>query len=501
MLHRAMARVLIVANRLPVTVKIDGGVATLVPSAGGLASALRGPHAATSGLWIGWPGDVSRLTDAERGELDTRLAAQRLLPVHLTASEVAHYYDGFSNGVMWPLLHYQIERVRFAADYDFKIYEEVNRRFALAVAAQVRPGDIVWVHDYQLALVPRMLRELVPWVRIGFFLHVPFPSPDVFRVLPWDLEILRGMLGADLVGFQTEAYRANFAAAVALMNGRPNGGEEICFDDGGRRVRVEVHPIGVDVGDIERRAESEEVEREAARIREEARGKRILLGVDRLDYTKGIPRRLLAFDRLLERHPRLRDKVLFVQLAVPTREKVDDYADLRRRVNEIAGRVNAHHGTPTGTPISLLYRSLPFVQLLALYRAADVMVVTPLRDGMNLVAKEYVASRLDGDGALVLSEFAGAAAELEDALLVNPYDIAAVASAIKAAVEMPVAEQKRRMASLRRVVARQDVGTWVKRFLERLASDDGTSLGTSEVRLTRDPRPPERILPTSIPPR
>ena len=461
-----MRRLVLVSNRLPITVRSEHGRATVARSTGGLASALRAPHELSGGVWVGWPGDVSRLSPDDRAQTDVAIGALNCVPVHLTASEIAHYYDGFSNGVLWPLLHYRIDKVNLDAERDWAVYEAVNRRFAQRVAAVWRPGDLVWVHDYQLALVPQMLRELVPDAAIGFFLHVPFPPGELFNVLPWRSEIIRGILGADVVAFHTEGYRRNFCGAAAHLVGHDRGAPTLSW--GGRSVRISVAPIGVDAAALEGLAGSAEVERETSRLVAEARGKQIVLGVDRLDYSKGIPRRLLAYDRCLTRHPSLREKVLFVQLAVPTREKVDAYAELRRDVNELVGRINSHHGTATAGPVQLLYRSLPLTQLVGLYRAADVMAVTALRDGMNLVAKEYVATRIDGDGVLVLSEFAGAAAQLREALIVNPYDLGAVSSALVTALEMPVAERRARMRALRSEVANADVGAWVASSLEEL---------------------------------
>jgi trehalose 6-phosphate synthase/phosphatase len=461
-----LRRLVLVSNRLPITVRSEHGRASVVRSSGGLASALRTPHELTGGLWVGWPGDVSRMSPSERAETDVAIGALNCVPVHLTPSEIAHYYDGFSNAVLWPLLHYRIDKVNLDAERDWTVYEAVNRRFAERVAAAWRPGDVVWVHDYQLALVPDMLRALVPNATIGFFLHVPFPPAELFNVLPWRSEIVRGILGADLVAFHTEGYRRNFCAAAAQLLGHEQRGSAVSWE--GRVVRISVAPIGVDAAELEALASSAEVEREAARLVSDARGKRIILGVDRLDYSKGIPRRLLAYDRCLTRNPSLREKLLFIQLAVPTREKVGAYTELRRDVNELVGRINSHHGTATGGPLQLLYRSVPLTQLVALYRAAHVMAVTPLRDGMNLVAKEYVASRVDGDGVLVLSEFAGAAAQLREALVVNPYDLGAVSSAIVAALDMPEHTRRARMAALRTQVADEDVSAWVARSLEEL---------------------------------
>jgi trehalose 6-phosphate synthase/phosphatase len=451
---------------LPITVRSEHGRAIVTRSSGGLASALRTPHELTGGVWVGWPGDVSRMSSEDRSDVDAAIRALDCLPVHLTPSEIAHYYDGFSNAVLWPLLHYRIDKVNLDAERDWAVYEAVNRRFAELVAAAWRPGDLVWVHDYQLALVPAMLRGLVPQATIGFFLHVPFPPAELFNVLPWRSEIVRGILGADLVAFHTESYRRNFCAAAGQLLAHEQRMPALSWE--GRIVRIAVAPIGVDAASLEALACSPEVERETARLLAEARGRRIVLGVDRLDYSKGIPRRLLAYDRCLTRYPLLREKLLFIQLAVPTREKVGAYTELRRDVNELVGRINSQHGTATGGPVQLLYRSVPLTNLVALYRAAHVMAVTPLRDGMNLVAKEYVASRIDGDGVLVLSEFAGAAAQLRDALVVNPYDLGAVSSAIVAALEMPESVRRARMTALRTQVADEDVSAWVAHSLEDL---------------------------------
>ena len=435
----------------------------ITPSAGGLATALGRVHHARQGLWHGWPGDLSRATAADRRIVGSQLASLGCVPVHLTAAEVAHYYDGFSNGVLWPLLHYQIDKVRLDAGHDWTVYREVNQRFAERVAERLEPDDIVWVHDYQLALVPSMIREMCSWARIGFFMHVPFPAPEVFNILPWRNEVLSGLLGADLVSFHTHGYRRNFCEAVRQTKGAKIVTDDII--DGTRLTRTGAHPIGIDCREFDRDAREVAVLEELARIREGARGRKIILGVDRLDYTKGIPRRLLAIERLLERNPALRERVLFIQLAVPSREKVDSYAELRRQVNELVGRINAHYGSPTSAPIQLLYRSVSREQLLALYRAADVMLVTPLRDGMNLVAKEYVAARVDEQGVLVLSEFTGAVTQLQEALPVNPYDLAMVARSVKEALGMSIDEQRSRMARLRERVRDSDVHEWVDGFL------------------------------------
>jgi trehalose 6-phosphate synthase/phosphatase len=415
------------------------------------------------------------MTPGHRQLISGEFEAQRVVPVELSSTEVAQFYDGFSNGVLWPLLHHLLDKVNLDAERDWACFRAVNQKFASAIAAQYRAGDRIWVHDYQLALVPSLLRQMLPEATIGFFLHVPFPAADVFRLLPWRQEILRGLLGADLVGFHTAGYAENFRqATVQVLGGTSIAEGDILHD--GRRIRVDDFPISVDASAFAREAGTSDVAQRVAEIRAAAPGKHIVLGIDRLDYTKGVPRRLLAISRLLDERPELRDRLHFIQVAVPTRERVDAYADLRRTVNELVGRINSKHGTATGAPVHLLYRSVNFGELVALYRAADVMLVTPLRDGMNLVAKEFVASRTDDRGVLVLSEFAGAAVELTDALIVNPYDIGSVARTLATALSMPLEEQARRMHAMRAIVNANDVNHWADTYLKALGDCVDTSV-------------------------
>ncbi|MEY4513227.1 MAG: hypothetical protein RLZZ450_5349 [Pseudomonadota bacterium] len=463
-----MGRVLLASNRLPVRLSATGEAPALVPSSGGLATALREVHADSDGRWIGWVGDLGRLPTSAREGVQRDLHERRLSAVPLSASEVALYYDGFSNAVLWPLFHYRLDKARLDASNEWRAYKAVNERFADAIAAELRPGDTVWVHDYQLMLVPAYLRKRVPDARIGFFLHVPWPASDVFRILPTREEILQGVLGADLIGFHTESYRSNFMHSAAKVLNLDLGIDNIVWEE--RNVHAGVYPISIDLEEFER--VSPEVDQLVEQLRSETRGKKTVLGVDRLDYTKGVPRRLLAFDRLLEREPQLKSKVHMIQIAVPTREKIDSYAELRSEVNELVGRINSQHGSPTGSPIQSLYRSVGSDELLALYRAADVMMVTPLRDGMNLVAKEYVAARTDVEGVLLLSEFAGAASELDAALIVNPYDIGGMASTLRRALVMSTAEQRVRMNRLRAAVRNNPVQEWARSFLEDLGKTE-----------------------------
>ncbi|MBF5046587.1 bifunctional alpha,alpha-trehalose-phosphate synthase (UDP-forming)/trehalose-phosphatase [Aggregicoccus sp. 17bor-14] len=463
-----MARLLLVSNRLPVTVKLDRDTVSVVPSAGGLATGLKGPHEQSGGLWIGWPGDVSRLNGAQRAALDVQLRELRCVPLHLSASEVSRFYEGYSNRFLWPLFHYLVERMP-NQDRDWEAYRRVNQRFADLAASHYQPGDTIWVHDYQLMLVPGMLRERLPDARIGFFLHIPWPSSEIFHTLPRRAELLRGLLGADLIGFHTLAYVRHFASALLRILGAELSVDRVAYE--GREVRLGAFPMGIDAQSFESLSQDPAVQEEARSHREHAGDQRLVLGIDRLDYTKGIPRRMLAVQRLLEREPAWRGRLRFVQVAVPSRTGVEDYAVYREKVDELVGRINGAYGSVDRVPIHYLYRSFTMRQLTALYRAADVLLVTPIRDGMNLVAKEFCAARTDGDGVLVLSEFAGAAAELGEAVQVNPYDVDGMADALQVALEMPEPERRERMQAMRRRVRQNDVHWWARTFLSALEEE------------------------------
>ncbi len=462
----APSRSIIVANRLPVTVRIDEGQATLIPSVGGLATAMKPCHEAAESLWIGWPGETSALGAGEKAQLDESLRAKRMVPVHLGRKEVEKFYEGFSNGVLWPLFHYSLERVRLDAWKDWEAYRDVNAKFADAITAIWRPGDHIWVHDYQLALLPGCLRKRLPEASIGYFLHIPFPSSSVFRILPWRRELLEGLLGADLIGFQTFSFQRHFISTLLRTLGLEAKLDVVEFE--GRVVRVGAFPISIDTTYFATAASQPAVKEAATVIRENHPGCQLVLGVDRLDYTKGLQRRVLAIERLLERAPHLIERFKFIQVAVPSREGVEAYGVLRRQIEELIGRVNGRFSTVNWSPIRYLYRSVDENELLALYRAADVMLVTPLRDGMNLVAKEFIACQVEHDGVLVLSEFAGASWELGEALLVNPYDVDQSALAIQEALEMPQEARAYRMKMLRHRLRQWPVQRWTAEFMEAL---------------------------------
>jgi trehalose 6-phosphate synthase/phosphatase len=459
-----MSRLLIVANRLPVTVTAVGDGVEVQRSTGGLATGLMRPHENADGLWIGWSGAPADLAPDQQAALDRELDAMRLVGVPLSADLVSRFYEGYSNGVLWPLFHYLLEQIPLQVNH-WDGYVEANQAFADVVAAHYRPGDLVWVHDYQLCLLPGMLRERLPDARIGFFLHIPFPSEELFRTLPTRDRLLQGVLGADLVGFHTPAYLRHFATSLTDILGRSVEIDRVQLP--GREVRLGVFPMGVDAGALAALAADPAIEAEVKVIRGDG-SVRVLVGVDRLDYTKGIPRRLLAYERMLQLHPELRGRVRLVQVAVPSRTNVGAYQDFRALVDGLVGRINGAFGTAQWVPVHYIFRSIPDSELVTLYRSADVMLVTPLRDGMNLVAKEFVAARTDGDGVLVLSEFAGAAWELPEALQVNPYDVDGAAEIYYKALTMPADERRARLAPLRSRVHTFDVHRWVASFLERL---------------------------------
>jgi trehalose 6-phosphate synthase/phosphatase len=406
------------------------------------------------GTWIGWPG-----IDVRSGErIETHGEPYRIHPVLLSEADVQRYYHGFSNRTLWPLMHSLAARARFDGR-DFEQYASVNRRFAEAVVADAEDADLIWVHDYQLMLAPVHIRQELPHTRLAFFLHIPFPPYDIFRLLPWDREILRGLLACDLIGFHVRSYAQNFLDCAERTLGARIHRDEMLVEYGDRTTRVGAFPIGIEFNLFESLAL-------AAPRQPDVQREQVVLGVDRLDYTKGIPERIQAFERLLELHPEHREKVALLQLAVPSRAQVAEYRELKREIDELVGRINGRFATADWSPIRYLYRAVSQERLCAVYRDADVALVTPLRDGMNLVAKEFIACQVDEPGVLVLSRLAGAAETMREALLVNPYDVDGTAEVIHRALTMDEAERRSRVAALRRREKRDDVEAWVHAFLE-----------------------------------
>lgn len=465
----------VVANRLPVDRELlpDGSTAWK-RSPGGLVTALEPLLRRRRGAWVGWPGVVDEDVDHE----DEPIVQEdlELRPVKLSADDVAEYYEGFSNATLWPLYHDVIVKPLYHREW-WDRYVVVNRRFAEATSRAAARGATVWVQDYQLQLVPAMLREMRPDLTIGFFLHIPFPPVELFMQMPWRTEIVEGLLGADLVGFHLPGGAQNFLFLSRRLIGanttrgavgvRSRYGE---VELESRVVRVGAFPISIDSSALDQTARHRDIRRRAKEIRAElGNPRKVLLGVDRLDYTKGIDVRLKAFSELLAEGRAKRDDTVLIQLATPSRERVDSYQQLRNDIERQVGHINGEYGEVGHPMVHYLHRPVPRDELIAFFVAADVMLVTPLRDGMNLVAKEYVACRSDLGGALVLSEFTGAAAELRQAYLVNPHDLEGVKDAIEAALNQPVEEGRRRMRSLRRQVLAHDVDRWARSFLDALA--------------------------------
>lgn len=460
-----MSRVLMVSNRLPTTVVSTDDGFEVTASTGGVATGLGKIHRERGALWIGTAGvTTDQLDPADWERMTARLAQDDLVVVPISDIETERYYEGFANGFVWPLLHSQTGRPPLESD-DWAEYQRINQRFADAIVEHYRDGDQIWIHDFHLLLVPSLVRERLPAAAIGFFLHVPFPTADIFRTLPGRRELLRGLLGADLIGFHTASYLRFFSVAVAELLGERTEIDGVIV--GGRLVRLGVFPIGIDPDEFARLAGEPVVRELVAEIRGNGQSK-LMVGVDRLDYTKGVPRRLLAFERLLERHPELHERVRLLNLSVPTRETVPAYQEFRRSVDRLVGRINGRFSTPRWTPIHYMFRAVDRPSVVALYAAADVMLVTPIRDGMNLVAKEFVASRVDGDGVLLLSEFAGAAADLSEAVIVNPFEVDQMSENMADALAMPEAERRTRMAALRARVSEYDGDWWAQTFLDAL---------------------------------
>ena len=461
-------RIVIVSNRLPVAIAREDEVWGIQPAAGGLVTALAPLVKRHHGLWIGWPGSGPEAPLDSLLEEHSRQQEYDLVAVPLTEEQVEQYYRGFSNQAIWPLFHDLLGHCRFDSE-NWTAYVEVNRRFAEVIAAEISEDSFVWIHDYQLLLVGHFLRDMGINNHLNFFLHIPFPAPDMFRRLPWRQQLLLGLMEFDHIGFQTANDHRNYVQCVRslLPEASIKGYRRqsvTTFND--RHVKAGYYPISIDFAEFSGAAQSKEVADEAWYLHENYPGRTLVLGLDRLDYTKGIPERVVAFERMLEKYPDTQEKVTLVQVVVPSRVDVPQYQALKQELDELAGRINSRYSRHGWTPIHYMYRHLDRTQLLAHYRACEIALVTPLRDGMNLVAKEYCAASVDNHGVLILSEFAGAAPQLaKGALMVNPYDIEGTADAIYAAYIMKPEERRRLMRTLRAEVRRNDVQKWIRWFL------------------------------------
>jgi trehalose 6-phosphate synthase len=463
-------RLIVVSNRLPYVLENHGRDKwTLKPGSGGLVTALLPVLRDRGGIWIGWPGTTEQVPGvAEIFHGASREAGYVLEPVPLTHEEVEKYYHGYSNESVWPLFHDLQSRCEFDPEY-WHTYVRVNRKFAEALAADCRPDDFVWVHDYQLMDVAHHVRETSCSADLAFFLHIPFPAPDIFMKLPERHTVLTSLLAYDLVGFQTQRDRRNFIQCVRrlMKNARVQvEGHLHVVRAGDREMRVGSFPIGIDADAFAARAAAPEVEERLAAIRTRFADRQIVLGLDRLDYTKGIPQRLRAFADLLERFPEVRRRIHLFQVVVPSRVGISEYDELKMEIDRLVGQINGRHAEVGWVPVHYFFRSLTQTELLAFYRAASIALITPLKDGMNLVAKEFCACSLEEDSVLILSQFAGAAAQLgQGAIVVNPYDVEQTADAIYNAFRMTTGERRYRMRRLRRNVQTQDIFWWVDSFM------------------------------------
>jgi trehalose 6-phosphate synthase/phosphatase len=462
-----MERIITVSNRLPVTITKSGGKIIYTPSPGGLATGLSSVCKNKNNLWIGWPGFIPEAHQVNPDEISKELLKDNLIPIFLTQNDVELFYEGFSNSTLWPLFHLFPQYTIFD-ESQWENYKRVNELFCEEVVKHATEEDIIWIHDYHLLLLPSLIRKRLPKVRIGFFQHIPFPSYDAFSILPWRYELLQGLVGADLVGFHTHDDVKRFLTSCNRILGLEKQMGEVRNQE--RMFYVDAFPLGIDYEKFEKAAISKTTEDKLKEFYKEFKENKIILTIDRLDYSKGIPERLRAYNLFLEKYPEYLEKVSLVMIIVPSREMVLMYKNLKTEIDELVGKINAKFRTLNWTPIVYFYKGFSFESLSAFYRMADVALITPLRDGMNLVSKEYIASKPDQTGVLILSEMAGAAKELTEALIINPFNINETAEAIKDALSLPLEEQKRRMEEMQSLLKNYDVKKWTKVFLKKLSS-------------------------------
>ncbi len=459
-----MSKTIIVSNRLPVKIsRNEAGELRVQSSEGGLATGLNSLQKKGGSLWVGWPG--TEIQDDKKAEVTQLLADSKLAPLFLSQDEINNFYEGFSNSTLWPVFHYMPSRAEFEKRY-FDAYIDVNKKFAREVVKQYEDGDTIWIHDYQLLLLPAMLREALPDATIGFFQHIPFPSWETFRLIPQRKALVSGILGADLIGYHTYDDVTHFINSAGHQGLARSSANVITADE--RTLVVESFPMGIDHERFEAALEQEDVKANILNLKSNFNKVKLILTIDRLDYSKGILQRLLAYDNFLKENRDYIEKVTLYMIIVPSRDSVAQYATLRNDIDQLVGNINARYRTIDWHPIQYFYRPFNFEMLVALYHIADVCLVTPMRDGMNLVCKEYVACRTNDDGVLILSEMAGASKELVDALIVNPNDIQLISDTMREALEMPKEEQRRRMKQMRQLIAKFNIKQWVKIFMDRL---------------------------------
>lgn len=470
-----MNKLIIVSNRLPLQISIENEELNVSPSVGGLATGMKSVHEAYHSQWVGWSGlTEEQIPKGLEKKVEEAVKKEGCVAVPLTEEEMELYYFGFSNKTIWPLFHYFTQFTEFSQE-NWDAFKAVNQKFADVIIGMVKKGDKVWVHDYQLLLLPKMIKEKCPDVSIGFFLHIPFPSFEVFRILPWRTELLEGMLGSDLIGFHTFDYERHFLSSVRRILGFDGSFNELNVN--GRIIKAESFPMGIDYDrffdaamDQQRKSikDRSKIQQELSKYQLMSPEVKLILSIDRLDYTKGIAHRLRAFEHFLKKYPQFLEKVTLVMLAVPSRASVEHYQMMKSEIDELVGRLNGEYSTINWTPIWYFYRSLPFENLIDLYTSCEIALLTPIRDGMNLVAKEYVATRIDQKGVLILSEMAGAAKEMSEALVINPNNNDEIADAIKTAILMPEEEQISRNTVLQDRLKRYNVARWASDFMNSL---------------------------------
>ncbi|HWK55783.1 MAG TPA: bifunctional alpha,alpha-trehalose-phosphate synthase (UDP-forming)/trehalose-phosphatase [Parapedobacter sp.] len=459
-----MSKTIIVSNRLPIKITEDGDGYALHPSEGGLATGLASIHAQGENTWIGWPGIILDSPEQE-AHFTALLEEKRLVPIFLDNSEVKGFYEGFSNEVLWPIFHYMPNYAVYELE-NWQIYIRVNEKFRDLVLKVAGPDDTIWVHDYQLLLLPGLLRDALPDASIGFFQHIPFPSQELFRLIPWRRELLAGMLGADLLGFHTFDDVRHFISSATRLTGTNSNSNKLEVD--GRTIVVEPFPMGIDSNRFSVLSSNEKVVARVTELKSNFKDQKIILSIDRLDYSKGILQRLEAFELFLAKNPAFHKRVTLYMVVVPSRDTVPQYRELKDQIDRLVGHINAEYGFYDWYPVAYFYHGYPVEEISALYNVADVCLVTPMRDGMNLVSKEYIASRNDHTGVLILSEMAGAANELIDALIVNPNNVNDIQDALLTALNMPVAEVNKRMEAMRQIVFKFTVQHWATLFMNRL---------------------------------
>lgn len=457
----------IVSNRLPVSVSKRDGVLEFEASSGGLATAMSSLEQQNK-IWVGWPGIASDdLTDDDKTQITSELASRGCVPVFLTAQQVELFYEGYSNDTLWPLFHY-FQSLTHHSDEFWASYQDVNKLYAEVASSVVGPSGSVWVHDYHLMTMPGMLRNLMPSVSIGFFLHIPFPSYEIYRLLPQRKEILEGLLGADLIGFHVYDYARHFLSSCLRLLGVDSHQGSLEYQD--RMIKVDAYPIGIDYEKFRKTLSKSATKKAMAALKSTFEGTKLILSVDRLDYSKGIPERLEAYRILLHNYPEWQGKVKLHMVAVPSRVEVKTYQELRDTIEQTVSRINGEFGTVDWAPISYQFQNRPFEEVVALYASADIALVTPIRDGMNLVAKEYIASKRSKPGVLLLSEMTGAIDELPEAISINPSNTRSVADAMHKALKMSKREQLRRLAIMQRRLKSYTVQAWGKDFIDTLES-------------------------------